>query len=220
MWTSRIQTRKTYAPQLPFLTNGCSRRTSQKLAASASGFPAALTAAIALVFTVLIPSGAAQASLIGDSVQIIEFFPTFGTVFGSPTAAQTVTGAGVTFPNVGLSEVSLTVTGSTVTLNPLVDYTPIGAPFNGFDIHDLSSSPITGVLLASGALPAGDLTFDGSDVFVNLQNVALFTATPIVIDVVTQTTGVPEPATLAMFLVGLAGLAGLGAMYRPKRVTA
>jgi hypothetical protein len=202
MWTSRVQTRNTYGATLSFLTNGRSKRSSKTLAASASGFPAVLTVAVALV---LLPSTAARASLVGDSVQIIEYYPTFGTVFGSPTTAQTITGGGVTFPNVGLSEVSLTVTGSTITLNPLVDYTPSAAAFNGFDIHDLSSSPITGVSLGSGSLPVGDLSFDGSDVFVNVENVALFSATPIVIDVATRAAGVPEPLTLSLFGAGLAG---------------
>jgi hypothetical protein len=169
-----------------------------------------LISAAALAFAT--SSTAAWASLVGDSVEVIEYYPDFGDIFGSPTAPQTVTSGGVTFADVGRSEVDVTVSGSTITLTPLESYTPNPASFNGFDIDDLTKSDITGASLAmgSGPLPTGDLSFDDHDVFANLASVPLSPYAPIVIDVQT-TGGVPEPTAWAMMLIGMGAL---GAVLR------
>ena len=160
-------------------------------------------------------ASAAHAGLVGDSVQITEYYPTMTSLFAGPTLPQTVVSGGVTFVNVGLSLVNITVDNSTVTLAATVSYTPNAAAFNGFDIQDLNlGRTITGATLdaTSGPLPAGDLSFDAHDVWVNLANVPLDSTNPIVIDVATPS-GIPEPAAWTMLLLGFTGL---GAALRSR----
>ena len=165
-------------------------------------------------------STAAHAGLVGDSVQIAEYYPTMTTLFAGPTPPQTVVAGGVTFFDVGKSLINITVDDTTITLAATVSYTPNNAAFNGFDIQDLNlGRTITGATLdaSSAPLPPGFLTFDPHDVWVNVANVPLNPADPIIIDV--TATSVPEPAAWALTLLGFAGL-GAALRSRPRLLAA
>jgi hypothetical protein len=155
-------------------------------------------------------SGSAQASFLGDSVGITEYYPTFGSVYGSPSGTQVITSGGNSFSIVGLSLDEFNIAPTTVTLIPTSAYTPSSASFNGFDVADDNPlTTITGVALASGSLglPAGFLTFDSHDVFINVEGVDL--TKPIVVDVSFAARGTPAPEPGMIALLGLA-LAGIG----------
>jgi hypothetical protein len=171
----------------------------------------ALAASIGAMFA----ASAAQATLLGDSVEIQEYYPDLATPDGAAAGPLTITAGGVDFGIVGASFAGLVVAPSTITLT--ADYTPLGADFNGFDIKDLNAgTTITGAVLdaASGPLPAGYVTFDSHDVFLNVADASLSSATPIIVDVTTLSSGTPEPASWAMML---AGFAGLGSALRATR---
>lgn len=156
----------------------------------------------------------ANASLVGDSIGIVEYYPTLGTVFGSPAPQQVIQPSGNTFSNIGLADYTIAIDASTITLNPIIlDYTDLSATFNGVEITDYNSlNTITNASLdaTSLSLPSGFLYFDSHDIFVNTEDVDL--TSPIVIDV--SSSAVPEPASLS--LLGLGALALLGHRRRSK----
>jgi len=161
----------------------------------------------------------AQASLVGDSVQILEFYPAIGVIYGS-AGPQTIVAGGVTYTNVGQSLVNITVDGSTATLAASSPYTPSAAAFNGFDIQDLNLGRIiTGVSIdtGSGPLPLNDLSFDAHNVYVNVENVPLSGATPIIIDITSSLSGVPEPGAWTLMLIGFGGLGAVARRSRASR---
>ena len=162
---------------------------------------------------------AANATLVGDQVSATELYPDTSTSLGT-TGPLTITSGGNDFGTVGQSEVDIVVGGTTIDFTAVYAYTPQMGTFDGFDIKDLNpSTTITGVSLASGFLPAGDLTFGPHDVFVNLSGVPLNPAAPIVVDV-TSASGVPEPQTWALMLIGFGGLGATMRGTRPQRTTA
>jgi hypothetical protein len=164
----------------------------------------------------------AHGSLVGNSVEVLEFYPDMSTQDGSTVGPLTIAPGGTDFGDIGFSLVDVAVGGSTITLDAQSAYTPIPAAFNGFDIRDLSlGTTISGVSLdgSSGFLPPSFLTFSAHDVYVNLEDVPLNPASPIIVDVTTS--GIPEPAAWVMMLVGFAALGGVarGELQRGGRLS-
>jgi hypothetical protein len=151
-------------------------------------------------------AGAARAGLAGDTVQVYEYFPTFGDLFGSAGPAT----APVTFPDVGKSLIDITVDDTSVVFDPAASYTPLAASFNGFDVKAGNTTPIIGAALdaASAPFPAGNISFDHHDLIVNFAGVPLTMSNPVIVDL-TFGAGVPEPAAWVTMLLGL-GCVGAG----------
>lgn len=93
----------------------------------------------------------AAASLVGDSVQIIEYYPAIGDLYGS-NGPQTIASGGTSFGALGSSAISGFVSGTQIVFTPELTYTPSPATFNGFDVVDLTS-PIASVTLNSSSAP-------------------------------------------------------------------
>jgi hypothetical protein len=145
-------------------------------------------------------SSGANASLVGDSVGIVEYYPTIGTVYGPPAPQQVIQPSGNTFSDVGNSRETIVVGASVITLTADSPYTPLSATFDGVEITDYNSlNTITNASLdaTSLPLPSGFLYFDSHDIFVNVEGVDL--TSPIVIDV--SSSVVPEPASLSVLMI-------------------
>lgn len=177
-------------------------------------------AVLASLVSILCGSGVAFAgTILGDNVEIVEYFPTFGVVYGPATAPNIISSGGYDFGSIGFSQFDIKVTPSQIILTPenAGGLGGFGGTFNGFDIQDLTSSDaITSVSLAtSGGLLTAGLTFDSHDVIVNLSGSDI--TGPIVVDFATGgvTGGVPEASTWAMMLLGFAGI-GLAGYRRQK----
>jgi hypothetical protein len=155
----------------------------------------------------------AMASLIGDQVQIIEWYSTAGSQYGATDGPFVITAGGVNFNAPGLSDVDFVVTATQIKFT--TDGTNYGsAPFNGFDVQDLNTgTTITGVTLdpTSAAFPTAQFTFGANDVSINLAASTPFaTSGTVILDVTTgsdATTPVPEPATWTLMLAGFIGVA-------------
>lgn len=150
-------------------------------------------------------AGSAEAGLAGDSIEAQYFFPNLATTFqGSST--QTAPATFLIDSNVQ----SLSVGDTRITLT-FLEFNILGAAaFNGPQITDLTNSDITNALLDSASTLPGfsqsDLSFTGNTIDINLQGLTTPQGDSIVIDVSAGASTVPEPATLALFGIGLVGL--------------
>lgn len=166
---------------------------------------------LAACFIATIGAAPAKASLLGDQVQIVEWYSTAGSQYGATDGPFVITAAGVDFHAPGLSDVDFVVSGSQIKFT--TDGTDYGtAPFNGFNVQDLNTgTTITGITLdpASVAFPIAQLTLAAHDAAINLAAPTPFVTTgTVILDVATTPpTTIPEPPTWTIIIAGLIGVA-------------
>jgi hypothetical protein len=128
-----------------------------------------------------------------------------------------------------IDESTMDVGDTTITITNLasppmpfcsVSTTPCPDVFTGFGFVFFGNVDITGVTVGSGSsadfLPiAGGLTFGTTDIFVNVAGDNPATNDQLILDVTTGTvtTPIPEPASVTLLAVGLAG----AWLLRPRR---
>jgi hypothetical protein len=174
-----------------------------------TAFSSALAALVATGGFLGLATTRAAASLIGDSVEILEYYPAIGDQYGSTVGPLTIASGGTDFGAIGLSLIDAFIDGSQIEFTPQSSYTPSSATFNGFDVRDLSSTIASVSLDATSApLPSANLFLGGGghDVLINFSDIAVTAGDPYIIDV---RTSVPEASTWAMMALGFAGVASV-----------
>jgi hypothetical protein len=170
-------------------------------------------------------SANAAVSLVGTDVAISYLFPTVTQVFGTtilPITTDPTTldcpafGSGVCAAFAENAAITIGADSFTVLENSGSSYTT--AAFNGVEFSNLDFGPgekITGFSLLTnlpGLTPA-DISFTGDSIKYNASGLS-FQNSPYFITL-TVTTAVPELSTLAMTMLGLAGLGFMA--YRTSR---
>ena len=153
----------------------------------------------------------AHAGLLGDTVNIQYHYPdTAGSIFNFTYGVETVTGSGVVFTAVA-NEFNVTVTDTSVQIAFLPGDTPsqwTNSAFNGFVLTD-DSNPLPSFSIDPTTDMAGfstaDLTESGNVLYVNFAGLSYGPNTVVTLDAA-GASNVPEPMTLALFGMGLAGL--------------
>jgi hypothetical protein len=164
----------------------------------------------------------ASAGLLGDSVTLNYNYPTESAVLES-LGTETVS---PTAPFSSFGQTAYLVTDSTLEITDISgsDIYFLAAAFNGVQLVDNTHSDITGVTIDSSSNLAGltssDISFDASDVWVNLEDLTTNPDTYVQLDIATSaSTAVPEPSPLSLVLAGLALICGAFYFGR-KRVIA
>ena len=168
-----------------------------------------LVLAVCLI-VVMLPGVQAFADLNGATVTVNYLFPDINTIFET-LGTGTVTGGGFTVNSFGQHDYTTFPTDITLTNVQGTDVFFLTASFNGYQlIVDSGGSPITGVTIAVNNVPGFDasrITFDATDVWVNMQS--LTTSPGLAWQLDLQFGTVPEPGTLALMGTGFLGIIGI-----------
>ena len=160
-------------------------------------------------------------TLDGTLVQGYYFFPSLSTQIQD--LGTIVAGSGTPFINVGTPGVNLYVTDTQIIADysqttPTSSGTSWNGPangdssvsFNGFELVDTGAN-ITSVTIDPSTnmsgLVASDISFTPNDIFVNWAGLPFDANTSVVLDVNGGTDPVPEPGTVILLGLGMAGLA-------------
>ena len=169
------------------------------------------------LLAVLLSPMAANADFIGHTIEGQWLFSTITSDYASPFSA--IVGAGVEFPtgSDGITGDSYDIEATRITMTQADGGFSSGA-FNGVRFSDILGTidDIVGVtinvaLTAYAGFDASRISFDANNIWFNVESLGA----PGVLVVDVAFASVPEPGTLA--LLGL-GLAGMGMTRRKKKV--
>lgn len=153
--------------------------------------------------------GSANAGLIGNDVLLEYLFPDTSTIYGSATATV---GAGTEFTNF-VNHFDLDVDDTNITVNPFSFSSSFSTfSFNGWVLSDLNGTidDIVNVTINSATnmigLDSSRLTFDSNSIGINWQGLSFTTNTIVSLDVEFDSVPVPEPLSIALLGLGLAGI--------------
>lgn len=152
-------------------------------------------------------SGFASASIVGDTVNVSHYFPDLNPGSDANLGSQVVPTAN--FDYFGYYDVVVGGDYLTYTSNAN-GYTWTDSAFNGPVLTDLNTTFTSAAIDASSTLAGFDasrLTFDTNHIYVNMHGLGL--AGYLKINFETGSSDVPEPASIALMLAGLAGAAAV-----------
>jgi hypothetical protein len=146
--------------------------------------------------------------LVGQTVDVSYLYPDQATVF-QDLGSGTVTAPGFTVNSFGLT--NYTVTGSQIIVTDALTQPVyfLFASFNGIEVSETGGSPvtITGATIDSTSNLAGfvpsDISFDASDVWLNLEDLTTQPGQQLVVDLTFGNTAVPEPGSIVLSLIGV-----------------
>lgn len=171
------------------------------------GSAAILAATVA--FGLSLPVASAQAGWTGDQVNATYYFPDLSTPYEND-GTNAAPWSGVSFGEVGWS---IGATQITITNPGSIDTAFTSASFNGLVFTDTSGSPdITNVVLDGSSNLEGTPTWTSNSVSLNFEGLPFVPGSIATFDI-TFGAAVPEPTSLA--LIGV-GIAGIGLLRRRK----
>jgi hypothetical protein len=150
-------------------------------------------------------SGLASASIVGDTVYVSHYYPDLNPGSNIDMGSQVVPTAN--FNYFGLYDVAVGGDYLTYTSNLRGSYF-IDSTFNGPVLTDLNATFTNATIDASSTLAGFDasrLTFDANHIYANMHGLNLIGYLKINFE--TGSSAVPEPASIALMLAGLAGAA-------------
>jgi hypothetical protein len=186
---------------------------ASQFAAAATTAPRARFACLAAVTCLCsgVLTGTGRAGFVGQSVQVVDAAPTVTTILVN-LGTQTIVAGGTAFTGGTFGE-NVTVSDTSFQINFPSNSSFNSAAFNGFVVSEVGTSPdtITGASLgttnASG-FHSSMITFDAKDVFVNFAGVSVPDNGELSVNVTFAAATAPEPASLTLLGLGVAGIAG------------
>ena len=149
-------------------------------------------------------SGLASASIVGDTVNVTHYFPDVNST-NADMGSQVVPTANFNY----FGYYDVVVGGDYLTYTSgMTGYQWTDSTFNGPVLTDLNATFTSASIDASSTLAGFDasrLTFDANHIYVNMHGLDLIGYLKINFE--TGSSAVPEPASIALMLAGLAGAA-------------
>lgn len=171
-----------------------------------------LTCAAALIAAVFFFASPAHATLLeGKSLGLQHYFPDLSSPYNGGADGNYVVGPAVEVPHFD-DGISLDISDTSLRFQFLMTNKFTPAEFNGMKISDVYdeidafTSVSINVLSNFVGFDASRITFDDNNIYLNFQNLVIFSTTVLSLDLNTASQ-VPEPGSIALLASGLLGSA-------------
>lgn len=160
-------------------------------------------------------ASSAQASLLeGKTINYQYYYPTITSAYPNASNGDHVVGSGVEVPNISENVGALDISDTNLYVDYALSGSWNGASFNGFEISDVlgqidSFAAVTiNAATNLAGFDASRISFDADHIWVNWQGLTFTSDTVVSLDI-KGGDKIPEPGSLALVALGLAGASGL-----------